>query len=246
MNDTISALTKDAVTLLERHMLLEQLVMRELMATASENESLSPEQKQQIHHNLCQRYKVSDPKDLEDSLRERGIEPGLAFWQAALPIKLHAYAAKTFKPKAEARFLERKNELDRVVYSLLRVRNGDLAQELYLRIAEGEANFADLAGRFSEGVEKSTNGIVGPAPMMQAHPRLAELLRTSKPGELREPIQIDEWFLVVRLESYTPASLDEATKDQLAQELFQAWAKEEATRKIQVLKTTKAVNGTHQ
>lgn len=243
--DAFSALTPGAITLLERHMLLEQLVVRELMAQAAEQEPLTPEQEQQAKHMLCKRYEVSDPKNLEDSLRDQGIDPGLAIWQAALPMKLHAYALRTFSPKAEARFLQRKNELDRVVYSLLRIQNGDLARELYLRIAEGEANFADLAGRFSEGSEKATKGIVGPVPMMKSHPMLAELLRTSKPGELREPIQIDNWFLVVRLESYTPASLDAATKGQMAQELFQAWAEEEATRRIQSLKATTAVNGHH-
>lgn len=243
--DAFTTLTPDAISLLTRHMLLEQLVVRELMAQAAESEQLSPEQEQQVQQILSKKYEVSDPKNLEASLRDRGIDPALTIWQAALPMKLHAYALRTFSPKAEAHFLQRKNQLDRVVYSLLRIQSGDMAQELYLRIAEGEANFADLAGRFSEGSEKATKGIVGPVPMMKAHPILAELLRTSKPGELRQPIQVENWFLVVRLESYTPASLDTATKGQMAQELFQAWAQEEATRRIQAMKATTAVNGHH-
>ena len=48
-------------------------------------------------------------------------------------------------------FLAQKERLDRVVYSLLRLNSQSKAQELYLRIAHGEANFSDLAGRFPKG-----------------------------------------------------------------------------------------------
>lgn len=240
--DAFSTLTPGAIKLLERHALLEQLVVRKLMAKASEHEPLSANQEQKIRTSLCQTHKVSDPKDLENSLLSKGLDPGLVIWQAGLPRRLQEYGARTFAPKAEARFLERKNQLDRVVYSLLRVQNGNLAQELYLRIAEGEANFADLAAQFSEGPEKATKGIVGPVPLTNAHPLLAEWLRTSKPGELRPALRIETWFLVVRLESYTPASLDAATQNQMAQELFQAWAQEETLSMITALKASAAQN----
>lgn len=64
-------------------------------------------------------------------------------------------------------FLKRKPELDQVTYSLLRLRNGELASELYLQIKEGEASFADLAQEFSEGPEKQAGGLVGPMPLTQ-------------------------------------------------------------------------------
>ena len=76
-----------------------------------------------------------------------------------------------FAPKAEARFLERKNELDQVVYSLLRLKSRFLAQELYLQIESGESNFADLAKRYAEGPERNTNGIVGPVALNPGPPR---------------------------------------------------------------------------
>ena len=38
-------------------------------------------------------------------------------------IRRQEYMREQFAPKAEARFLERKNELDQVVYSLLRLAN---------------------------------------------------------------------------------------------------------------------------
>ena len=115
-------------------------------------------------------------------------------------IRRQEYIRERFAPKAEARFLERKNELDQVVYSLLRLANNFLARELYLQIESGESNFADLAKRYAEGPERNTNGIVGPVSLTQAHPALVEKLRVAQPGVLLEPFRIADWWLVVRLE----------------------------------------------
>ena len=96
-----------------------------------------------------------------------------------------------------------KKQLDKVVYSLLRVKDGFLARELYLRIASHEANFSDLASEYSEGNEAKTKGIIGPVPMNQASFTIRKLL-TSRPGHLNEPFNIGEWWLIARLERYEP------------------------------------------
>lgn len=119
-----------------------------------------------------------------------------------------------------------------MVYSLLRVKDRFLARELYLRLDAGRANFADLAAEFSEGPEKQTNGIVGSVPLTQAHQSLAERLRISPAGQLMQPFQVTEWWLVARLERCTTASFDEATAQQMAGDLFDQWVREETSRKI--------------
>ena len=86
--------------------------------------------------------------------------------------------------------MERKKDLDQVVYSLLRLQNSFLARELYLQIESGESNFADLAKRYAEGPERNTNGIVGPVSLTQAHPTLVEKLQVAQPGVLLEPFRI--------------------------------------------------------
>ena len=142
-------------------------------------------------------------------------------------IRRQEYIRERFAPKAEARFLERKNELDQVVYSLLRLANNFLARELYLQIESGESNFADLAKRYAEGPERNTNGIVGPVSLTQAHPALVEKLRVAQPGVLLEPFRIAEWGLVVRLERYSPATFTPEVSDRMCREMFDAWIAEE-------------------
>ena len=110
-----------------------------------------------------------------------------------------------------------------------------MAQELFLKVDRNESDFAELARRFSQGVERNTNGIIGPVPANQCHPRLAEKLRSAKSGQLLEPFQIDRWWLIARLERFSPASFDQRMESQMAMELLQEWLKEETQRSLQMI-----------
>ena len=147
-------------------------------------------------------------------------------------IRRQEYMRDRFAPKAEARFLERKNELDQVVYSLLRLADSFLARELYLQIESEESNFADLAKRYAEGPERNTNGIVGPVSLTQAHPLLVEKLRVAQPGVLLEPFRVADWWLVVRLERYSPATFTPEVSDRMCREMFDAWIEEETANTL--------------
>ncbi|MCT0224984.1 peptidylprolyl isomerase [Synechococcus sp. CS-1328] len=235
MNDAPLPIDPAALQLLQRNNLLRSLVQRLVVEEAVGNEPLSLEEQQQALQAFHQQAGLQNEAARDEYLKVQGLRPEDLVHQAELPLRMRRYCQEHYGPKAEAHFLTRKNQLDRVVYSLLRVRDGFLARELYLRIAAREANFADLAGQYSEGPEKATKGVVGPVPLTQAHPQLAERLRTSPPGLLLEPFAIAEWWLVVRLESYTPASFDAAIAQQMAAELMDQWVQQETTRKIGAL-----------
>lgn len=153
-------------------------------------------------------------------------------------IRRRTFIEDQFAAKAEARFLDRKHELDQVVYSLLRLENSYLARELYLQIESGESNFADLAKKYAEGPERNTNGIVGPVSLTQAHPELVEKLRVSQPGVLLEPFKISDWWLVVRLERYSPATFSDEISNQMCLEMFDAWVGEQVVSCLEQLHTS--------
>ena len=104
-------------------------------------------------------------------------------------------------------------------YSLLRVRDKALATELYLRIKEGEATFEQVASEYSAGPERNSGGQLGPVPMQQPHPVLARLLQVSSPGQLWSPKQLENWWIVVRLNQLHTTELDSNTAQRLALEL---------------------------
>ena len=226
---------------LRRHNLLQTLVQRQVVADAVSAQELDIKTCQQAREQFCLQNGLPDETSIQTFLNTRNLSPEDLSWQIELPLRIRAHCKEHYQHKAEAHFLRRKNQLDQVVYSLLRIKDPHLALELYLRIDAGEANFADLAAEFSEGAEKQTNGIVGPVPLTQAHPALAERLRTSPAGQLMQPFQIADWWLVVRLETYSPASFDDGTAERMARELFDEWVREETSHRIQSLEVPSVV-----
>lgn len=230
-----SPLTPELVRRLARFRLLGPYLRQQLLAELVEGLVLPAEELQQAVDAFLQSQGVDSPTALANLLAMNLLTEADLKVQLSQPLLLRQIIDRDYLPKAEARFLERKAQLDRVVYSLLRLGDPGLARELYLQIAEGESDFAELAAAHAEGPERATRGVVGPVPLLQAHPRLAERLRTAAPGELMEPFQIQSWWLVVRLESYNPATLDASTLEQMARELFEDWLDQEVQRRAQVL-----------
>lgn len=122
------------------------------------------------------------------------------------------------KNEVRTKFLQVKDHLDQVVYSILRTENLNLADELYLRLKEEGASFPQLARLFSEGPEKDQAGIVGPCSMTDAHPLIVEKLRGMRVGELLRPFWFKQYAVLLRLEDRIPAKFS-AYEDELAQSL---------------------------
>jgi parvulin-like peptidyl-prolyl isomerase len=197
--------------------------------------SLSEDDDLQAMQSFCEEKGLGSPGEIENFRHQNLLSTTHLQFLAQRPLRLARLCERQYFSKAEARFLERKTSLDLVVYSLIRVSEPWLARELFLRIVAEEADFAMLAAEFSQGSEGKTRGVVGPVPMLQAHPDLARRLRTSPPGLVLEPFQIEQWWLVVRVENYTPAVLDDATRMAMAKEIFEEWLQAEVRDQLAAL-----------
>ncbi|MGB7565695.1 MAG: peptidylprolyl isomerase [Prochlorococcaceae cyanobacterium] len=170
---------------------------------------------------------ITDEEQLRVWLTRKGWEAEDLRYFATKTERVRRFALKRYGAEAEIRFLDRKLDLDQVTYSLLRVSDADLAEELYLQLREGEADFGGLVAAYSEGEEKATRGLIGPIAVTAGHPSLVERLRVGRPGQLWPPFAIGEVWVVVRLEERFPAQLDDTTRMAMVEELFQIWFKEQ-------------------
>ena len=229
------AIGAEGLALLDRFNLLNPLVEQMVISEAIADVVVSPEELEQARLGLIHQRGFDDIAQWAELLEQLGSTEEQVLERLRLGIRRLSFMRERFSAKAEARFLERKDELDQVVYSLLRLENSFLARELYLQIESGESNFADLAKRFAEGPERTTNGIVGPVSLTQAHPALAEKLRVAQPGVLLEPFRISDWWLVVRLERYAAATFTDEVSDQMCQEMFDAWIAEQTAASLSEL-----------
>ena len=149
------------------------------------------------------------------------------FYQQAEALAVRKFKIEKFKQtawgeKVGAYFIRRKKQLDKVVFSLIQVKELELAQELYFRLQAEEQSFAELAKQYSQGAESLTGGFVSPTELGNLPSTLVEILSTSQPGQIR-PISHGEWQMIVKLEKLIPAQLDRSMHQRLLNELFELW-----------------------
>ena len=211
-------------SLLSRYQLLPQLLrgiaIDEAIASCTEAErQLAIKQFEQQQQIVSEEARV-------DWLSYQGMSLEQMEELAVRPLLLEKFKNNTWAAKVESYFISRKANFDQAIFSLLRTPDGLLAQEIFFRIQEGEESFSELAQKYSKGPEANTGGVVGPIPLSSIYPTLGKILSVSQPGQLLSPIQIEGWFVIVRLDKFLPASLDESMRRRLIDEMFESWLKE--------------------
>jgi parvulin-like peptidyl-prolyl isomerase len=225
---------------LARAGLLEAAWRHRLMAEASQSSPpLEPMAAAQAQAALLEQLQLQDPNRRESWLQERGLNETDLQAMAELPQRWQGWCIKRFTPQVETEFLRRKGEFDQVIYSLLRLKDGELASELHQQLREGEASFAELAGRYSEGPEQRSGGLVGPVPLSTPHPALARLLQISQPGQLWPPKQLESWWIIVRLEELRGSQLDESMASRLMLEQGEDWLRSQVKERLTPHNSTK-------
>ena len=147
--------------------------------------------------------------------------------------RIERFQTQVFAEEVERQFLSRKLAHDQVTYSMIRVRDGDLAFELHQRLLDEEASFGELASTYSEGPERDSEGICGPVPFDQAHATVVEQLRGCREGELLAPFFLVDIWLILRLEQWQGARLDDAMRSTLLEELFDQWLEQRITTLVE-------------
>jgi len=184
---------------------------------------LSQEQELEAVRTYLAQQQINAKRQLEGFLQRKGWTQADLTYFASKGLRLKQFRQQMFGDAVTLRFLETKLDLDQITYSLIRVSDGDLAFELHQRLQEGEASFEDLASEYSEGAERNSGGRIGPVNLNQAHPTVVNKLRTSEAGQLWSPFFLENIWLILRLDHWEGARLNEATREQLLDQLFDEW-----------------------
>jgi parvulin-like peptidyl-prolyl isomerase len=183
----------------------------------------SAEETTQAQQLFFQQQQIKSEAELNHWMDQYGVNHGQLPGMMTRPIRIEKFKQLTWADKLDGHFLTRKGQFDKVLYSLLRVKERGTAQELYFRLQAGEQSFAELAREYSQGPEAQTGGLVGPFELGSLQPNLAQILTTSQPGQISQPAYLNEWFVVVRLEKFLSAQLDEPMRQRLLNDLFKEW-----------------------
>lgn len=165
---------------------------------------------------------LSVPDEIREPLKHRLAQ-----------LKLNKYINTTYGPHVEPYFLQRRADLERVVYGLIRVDSQGIAEEFYLRLLEEEDEFCVLASEFSLGDEKYTNGLLGPIAITQPPEIIRNVIKKLKVGEVHPPFRADKFFFLLKLVHRISPSLDDTTRNKLMMELFEKDIQQEVGTRVQ-------------
>ncbi len=220
-NRTVTA--TEIVKLLSSYQMLPQLCREIIIDQAIVAIKLSAEEKNNAIEQFYQKLHLTALEASQVALKHYGMSGEQLETLATRELRIEKFKQATWSSKTESYFLSHKSQLDKVIYSLLRTQDAEVAQELYFRIKAGEQSFAECASKYSQGIEAQTGGIVGPVPLSQPHPAIAQKLAISQLGQLWPPMRLENWVLIVRLEKLIPAQLDDVTRSTLVNHLFEQW-----------------------
>jgi parvulin-like peptidyl-prolyl isomerase len=227
-------LPEQLLSYLKQYQMLPQLLRELVIDHAIASVECSAEEIQTAKQEYINQNRLNDPNRLQAWLNRTRLQQADLEKLAVRSYKIKKFKQETWGPKVESYYLQRKRDLDQVVYSLLRTKDNNTATELYFRLQNQEATFEELAQHYSQGPEAETRGIVGPVPVTTPNEKIAKMLLQSEAGQLWPPVRIGEWNIIVRLEKLISAQLNDATRQKLINELFSKWLEEQVKKIITI------------
>lgn len=211
------------IPLLASYKMMPQLLRERIIDNAIALIECSSAEIEQAYQNFYQTNQINSETELQIWLQRHNMT--ITQWELAVirPLKIQKFKQQTWGNQLESYFWQRKSDLDLVVYSTIKVKDKDLAQELYFRISEGEQEYTDAARQYSQGIEAYTGGIMTPVSIGRLPKSLAQILRYLNPGEFYRPVVLDNHFVIIRLEQIIPAKLNSLTAQSLLNEMFESW-----------------------
>lgn len=209
--------------LLDRFNLLPSF-LRRLLETKYTNH-IKPEKNEQIEffNGFLRDNKIQDKAALNEWLVSKGLDDKRLDTMLFEKLQIEKFKKNKFESKIDEYFLEKKELLDKVMYSILRVSKKEQATELFTQLKEEESTFSELVSVYSIGSEKKFNGIIGPVELGNLNINLSERLRISKEGQLWPPFEFNNNWVIMRLEKFLPSKLDEAMRNGIRDKMYEEW-----------------------
>jgi len=219
--DLLHHLSSDAQELLNQSNLIKPLIKNLLINEYIKDIKLTEDVQNKIIEEFYKSKKLLSSEDINNFLKLEGKSHQVIMQEACLNKKVSIYSINKFEDHIENHFKKRKEFLDQYIYSLLRVKDANLAHELYFQLEGDEHDFSEIAFNYSLGKEKYSRGVIGPVNLTDTHPVLKKHIMSSKSRVIEYPININEYWVITRVEEFWPARLDLKMKDRMSIELFQ-------------------------
>jgi parvulin-like peptidyl-prolyl isomerase len=121
-------------------------------------------------------------------------------------------------------FIQRKHQMDWLLFALIQVESESLAWELYYQVKDDGQDFEQLARQHSILPSAAYGGLEEPVQIDALNPDLRQKMLILKSGQITEPFTLDgKNFAVARLMRSHSTQLNPQMENRLREELFAEW-----------------------
>ena len=210
---------------------IEGSIKREIIIDRLIDEQNEAEDSEEAEEELIQLYlrnnNINTQEELARWMLKENLDKSSLLARAQRHAKWVKICEKKYKNQAATIFLKNKSKLDKVSYSMIWIEDEALANEVFVRIKEGECSIDDAILMSTNPPQGLAIGRIGPVKLLELPDALAELLRISQPKQLWPPIKVEEGWAIVKNEKLWPAVFNKEEKIKLLIELGENWIAEE-------------------
>ena len=203
---------------IKREIIIDRLIDDEKEAEAPEEELI------QLY---LKNNSINTQEELARWMLKENLDKSSLLARAQRHAKWIRICEKKYKNQAATIFLKNKAKLDKVSYSMIWIEDEALANEVFVRIKEGECSIDDAILMSTNPPQGLAIGRVGPVKLLELPDALAELLRISQPKQVWPPIKVENGWAIVKNEKLWPAVFNKEEKSKLLIELGEQWIAEE-------------------
>jgi parvulin-like peptidyl-prolyl isomerase len=223
--------SSELIPLLTNYQMLSRLVAESIIDEAIEPIKCTPKEIETASQQFALAHHLTTNEERLAWLHKHQLNLEQFIAIATRNLRIEKFKQAAFGDFVRHYFFKNDRRFDRVIYSIIWVKDVDLAQEIYFRISENEQSFAELARQYSQGAEAQFGGLVGPVEFKTLPPALKTAFSVDRAEGTAFPVRMGEWMAVLRLEKYLDAQLDEPTQQRILNELFQNWLQQQLQEK---------------
>ncbi len=196
---------------LSKYGLLIEFLKSKILENKIKDINLSEDEKADARNHYTKFFSLKNEILIEEHRKKNLLSRENLIYRMNLNKKVQKYCEDKYDEFIGKEYLSNKEKMDIVKYSMLRVKEYGLAMELYLKIKDDNEDFNKLAGIHSIGIEKKTNGVIGPLPLERINELMRPKLSKNKLNILNKPFKINNEWILCRLEEYKESKLDDKT-----------------------------------
>ncbi|MBO8234159.1 hypothetical protein HA151_06475 [Prochlorococcus marinus XMU1419] len=201
--------------------ILETFFKRKLKhyLTKKVQKSLNTEQQLKIINDWKKKNSIKSNSELEEWLHL--YELNMDEWINLInsDYQWSYWCMNKYKDELSQYFIKRKDYLDLYYYTIIKVKNKDLADEIYIRIKEEESTFEEIVNNFSNDNEIFYAEKIGPISLNNIEDPIASLIKIGDLNQLFQPKSLNEFWFILRKDNVLKAEFNNQQKIKLSLEL---------------------------